>query len=198
LRVVLDTVSSAGGAGNLNWFQLSTSATPPPPPPDPGNTPFGGTAATIPGVVEFENFDNGGQSVAYSDTTSGNSGGVYRSTDVDLEATTDAGGGYDVMKTRAGEWLKYTVNVTASGTYPLVVRVANMGTGARFHVEVDGIDKTGPVAMPDTGGWQIWQSISAGSLTLTAGDHVIRFVLDTVATSGGVGNYNWFQLGNLE
>jgi len=190
LRVVLDAVSSAGGAGNLNWFRLSTNETPP-----VGNTPFGGTARSVPGLVESEDFDNGGQSIAYFDTTSGNSGGVYRSTDVDLESTPDVGGGFNVMKTRAGEWLEYTINVTAGGAYPLAVRVANIGTGAKFHVEVDGVDKTGAVAVPDTGGWQTWESISPGSLTLTAGQHIIRFVFDVVGTTGGVGNYNWFMLG---
>ena len=39
--------------------------------------------------------------------------------DVDLEATTDTGGGFNLMKTRAGEWLKYSVNVTtATGHEP--------------------------------------------------------------------------------
>jgi len=114
---------------------------------------------------------------------------------VDLESTPDVGGGFNVMKTRAGEWLEYTINVTAGGAYPLAVRVANIGTGAKFHVEVDGVDKTGAVAVPDTGGWQTWESISPGSLTLTAGQHIIRFVFDVVGTTGGVGNYNWFMLG---
>lgn len=42
--------------------------------------------------------------VAYDDATSGNSGGAYRSTDVDIEPTTDTGAGYSVGWTRAGEW----------------------------------------------------------------------------------------------
>jgi hypothetical protein len=195
VRVALDVVASTGGVGNYNWFRFTGTATPPPPPPPP-NTPFGGTPASVPGVVQSENFDNGGQSLAWSDTTAGNSGGVYRTgVDVDLEPTTDAGGGYDVMKTRAGEWLKYTVNVTAGGTYPLAIRVANIGTGGRFHVEVDGVDQTGAIALPDTGGWQIWQTVTVPSVSLTSGQHVIRFVFDAVATTGGVGNYNWFQIG---
>ena len=151
----------------------------------------------MPGVVQSENFDDGGQSVAYFDTTSGNSGGVYRTTEsVDLEATTDVGGGFDVMKTRAGEWLEYTVNAATGGSYPLAVRIANMGTGAQFHVEVDGVDRTGLITLPDTGGWQVWQTVTVGNLPLTAGIHVIRFFFDAAGTSGGVGNFNWFQVGN--
>lgn len=38
--------------------------------------PYGGSAAIIPGIIEAEEYDTGGQGVAYSDTTTGNSGGV--------------------------------------------------------------------------------------------------------------------------
>ena len=100
--------------------------------PSSGRTPFGGTAAALPGTVQAENFDEGGAGVAYVDTTAGNGGGQYRTTDVDIESTTDTGGGYNVGRTRPGEWLKYSVTVASAGTYALDVRVANVGTGARF------------------------------------------------------------------
>jgi hypothetical protein len=144
-------------------------------------------------LFQAENFDEGGQNVAYSDTTAGNAGNVYRSTNVDLEATTDTGGGYNVMKTRAGEWLTYTVNVTNAGTYTFDARVASLGGGGTFHVEVDGVDKTGAMTIPNTGAWQGWQTISKPGIALTAGTHVIKISLDSVGSSGGVGNYNWFQ-----
>ena len=61
-----------------------------------GSTPYGGTPWPVPGVIQAENFDNGGQGVAYYDTTPGNTGGAYRSTDVEIQATSDTGGGYNV------------------------------------------------------------------------------------------------------
>jgi hypothetical protein len=187
MRVVFTTASGNGGVGNFNWFRLDTSSG------SPSNTPFGGTPWPIPGTLQAENFDLGGQNVAWYDTTSGNSLGAYRSTDVDIEATTDSGGGYDVGKTRAGEWLKYTVNIASGGTYQLAVRIANVGTGGRFRVEVDGVDKTGPIAVPDTGGWQSWETLTVSGISLSSGQHVVRLVLVTAGTSGGVGNYNWLQ-----
>jgi len=48
--------------------------------------------------------------------------------------------------------------------------------------------------VPDTTGWQTWQTISTPGIPLTAGQRVLRVVLDTVASGGGVGNYNWFRL----
>jgi hypothetical protein len=161
--------------------------------PPPATSPFGGTPASLPGVFQAENFDTGSAGAAYYDTTSGNSGGAYRSSDVDIEPSTDSGGGFNLSKTRAGEWLKYTVNATSSGTYTFEARVANIGTGATFHVEVDGVDQTGPIGVPDTGGWQAWQTISKPGVPLTAGSHTVRIVLRTVSTSNGAGNFNWFR-----
>ena len=47
-------------------------------------TPYGGNAAVIPGTIQAERYDFGGEGVAYSDTDPGNNGGVRarRYTDV--------------------------------------------------------------------------------------------------------------------
>src|SRR5215475_1822676 len=52
----------------------------------PLSTPYFGSAVAIPGVVEVENFDAGGEGVAYHDDGPGNAGGQYRQTDVDIAA----------------------------------------------------------------------------------------------------------------
>jgi subtilisin family serine protease len=160
-------------------------------PPSP--TPFSGQPATIPGQIELENFDNGGEGVAYHDLTSGNTGGQYRQTDVDIEATGDAGGGYDVGWVAAGEWLKYTTSVTTTGSYKLELRVATTGTGGIFHLEVDGADATGALILPGTGGWQTWRTIALDGIPLTAGVHVLRLAFDANGTTGWVGNFNWMR-----
>ena len=156
------------------------------------SVPFTGTPIPLPGTFQAVNFDKGGSGVAYFDTTAGNKGGVYRTTEhVDIGPIT--GGGYYVGWTRPGEWLRYTVNVGASATYTLSVRVANMGTGATFRVEVDGTDRTGARSVPNTGGWDIWQTITVPGIQLSAGQHVIRLVcLTGNGGTGGVGNYRDF------
>src|SRR6476620_8720217 len=112
------------------------------------STPFTGTPVPIPGTVQASDFDNGGEGVAYHDATSGNKGGVYRQTDVDLEAST--GGGYDLGWTRVGEWVNYTVSVARTGTYNVTFVVASLGQGGTFHLEMNGANVTGAVAIPDT------------------------------------------------
>jgi hypothetical protein len=49
--------------------------------------PFTGSPFSIPGLIEAEDFDTGGEGVAYHDMVSGNAGGRYRfDTDVDIIA----------------------------------------------------------------------------------------------------------------
>jgi len=188
-RIVAKTWAQVTGSGSTWSFTTAGSA----PQGGGGSTPFGGTPAAVPGTLQAEDFDEGGPLVAYSDTTGGNKGGVYRLTDVDIAAAA-TGGGYYIGWVRAGEWLKYTVAVASTGMHTLETCVANIGTGATFHVEVDGVDRTGPILVPDTGGWETWQTITTTGIPLTAGRRVIRIVFDRVSSGGGVGNYNWFRI----
>ena len=174
VRVVLDT-----GGYNVNWISFATT----------GEGPYGGTPWAIPGKIEAENYDIGGQNVAYYDTTPGNTPGKYRTDDVDIETTADTGGGFDVGYVATGEWLKYTVNVQSSGTRTLTLRVATLNTGKTMHVEMDGANISGTVTIPNTGGWQTWATVSVTTSSLSAGQHVLRIFFDTDAC-----NLNWINL----
>ena len=139
---------------------------------------FLGSPVNLPGVVEAENFDNGGEGIAYHDTDGSNLGSVYRPDGVDLQACGE--GGYNTGWTSNGEWLEYTVNVTSAGTYRMDARVSSL-SGGSFHIEFDGANVTGgTVAVPNTGGWQNWQTVSR-NVTLSAGVHVMRYFVDQQA-----------------
>jgi len=156
--------------------------------------PFTGVAATLPGTIQVEDFDTGGINAAYYDTTLGNAGNVYRLSDsVDLEATSDTDGGYDVTSTAAGEWLEYSVNVLAAGSYNLDTRLANSAAGGSFRLDLDRTNLTGSISVPNTGGLQTWQTVTASNLILSAGPHILRLTLETNAVSGYVGNFNWIR-----
>ncbi len=145
------------------------------------NTPTSGQSAypsgvawAIPGTIQAENFDLGGETVAYHDVETTNQGGQYRTGDgVDIEATTDTGGGYNVGWTRTDEWLEYTVNVATTGNYTLTERVASAATTGSFRVEFNGVNKSGTVTVPNTGGWQTWTNLSQ-TVSLSAGQQVMR------------------------
>ncbi len=174
LRVYMDA-----GGGNFNWVNFTSA--------DGGA--YGGTPAAIPGTVQAENFNTGGEGVAYHDSDTANNGTQYRTSEgVDIEASADTGTGYDVGWTAAGEWMKYTVSVTTAGAYTVSFRVASAQTGGSFHLEVDGASVTGAMAVPNTGGWQTWTTLTASGVNLSAGQHVLRWVSDA-----GGGNYNWMS-----
>jgi len=184
---------------NVDGTQGSTTTPAPEPDPAPapptGDTrPYNATVPSLPGKVQFENYDLGGMDISYYDTTASNAGGVYRTNGVDIQATTDTGGGYNLGWTAAREWLKYTVNVTTAGTYAIDVRVASKGAGGTFHIEVNGVNKTGPISVADTGGWQVWKTVTKTGVSLGAGTQIVRVVMDSAGASGYVANLNWFAI----
>ena len=164
----------------------------PPPAPQPGaSTPYSGTPVALPGRIEAENYDKGGEGIAYHDTTAGNSGNAYRKDGVDIAASADTGGGYNVGWTTGGEWLRYSVQSPAARSYTLDVRVGSKGAGGTFHVEIDGVNVTGTMTAPNTGAWQTYTTLSKTGVSVTTGPHVVRLVLDGVGASGSVANFNW-------
>ncbi len=141
------------------------------------STPFSGIEINIPGKVEAENYNWGGNNVAYYDLTATNLGGAYRTDRVDIEECVDNGGGYDVGWTDAGEWLEYSVNVTVTGKYDFQARVATQNATNTFHIEMDGVDVTGSITVTTSGGWQKWKTITASNISLSAGVKKMRVVM---------------------
>jgi len=98
----------SGPAGVCPTLQVAAAASQQQ--PFPGPEPH-----LMPGRIEAEDFDVGGQGVAYHDLTLENEGDKYRPDAVAIEPTTDLEGGYNVGWTEAGEWLAYTVDVASTG-----------------------------------------------------------------------------------
>jgi len=142
-------------------------------------TPFNGTAASLPGAISASDFDNGGEMVAYHDITLGCTGYCpSRNTDVDTY-------GNVVLRAFGGEWLKYTVNIAAAGTYTLSVDVGATVTGQTFHVEFDGVDVTGPLTIPNTGSWSTFQTVTKTGVGLSSGQKVMRVVIGGSSPADG-------------
>lgn len=152
-----------------------------------------GGAVNIPGRIEAERYDADGAGVAYSDSTVGNSGGQLRSDNVDIEVSSS--GGYDVGWITAGEWLRYSVNVQSAGAYAVRVAVAPQSAGGSLHLELNGQDVSGPIAITATGGWQTWTTVEVKGVNLPAGQVALRLVADA---SGFNIDYLDFQLTSSE
>ncbi len=157
---------------------------------------YSGLPSSPDAIIQFEDFDHGGEGLGYHDLDTANNGQQkYRgASGVDIQITSDAGGGYNLGYVKAGEWLNFTVVVPFDGSYALQVRVANAASGGAFHLQDEnGVNLTGKMTVPNTGGFQAWKTI-ASSMSLTAGTHALHVVFDSNSSSGSVGNFNWFQL----
>jgi hypothetical protein len=149
------------------------------------DAPYGGTAAAVPGIVYAANYDTGGQGVAYNVTSTNGSANSYRSDGVDLEATADTqdntgAGAYDMGWTTPGQWFNYTVNAATAGTYTVSFRVASpYGITDALHIaNAAGTNLSGSVAVPNTGGYQTWTTVTA-TVTLPAGQQTLTVDQDT-------------------
>ena len=137
-------------------------------------TPYDTIAYPVPGRIEAENYDNGGEGISYHDLTAGNMFNVYRHDDVDIGICTDTTGGYAVGYFQSGEWLQYTINVTKTQDYDIEIRVAAQSPpAATISIDLDGKDLTGQLNV-NTGGAQTWESIVKTNVPLTAGQKKLR------------------------
>jgi hypothetical protein len=107
---------------------------------------------------------------------------------VDVQATTDTGGGFNVGAVQAGEYLDYTVNVTAAGNYRLELRVSATTTGKTVDVFVGGTQIADNLAVPNTGNYQTFATISVPSVALTAGTQELKVLFNQASQ-----NLNWIK-----
>ena len=136
--------------------------------------------ASIPGIVEAENFDKGGEGFTFHDSDSNDEAkSGYRSDNegVDIKASN---GGHVLGWTSQDEWYEYTVDVKQAGKYSCDAIVSSGTTNSGFNV---GIVENGKVtnlwrmSVPQTGNnsWDTYKPISNNTLKeLKEGKQIIR------------------------
>ena len=139
--------------------------------------PWPNSVIDIPGRIEVENYKVGGEGVGYHDLSTGNSGGVYRSDNVDLEACNDVGGGYDVTDIETGEWLAFDVNLPSFDCYKIIARVATVTAGAKsMHITLGGQPLGGSINFSTTSGWT---DVVLPNLLINGGAYELRVYMDS-------------------
>ena len=129
-----------------------------------------GSPVVIPGIIEAENFDFGGEMKAYHDTDVDNQGHVYRLGEgVDIEERVD---GYHVGFIEVGEWMEYTIDVEHAGKYTMRVYLASMLGGGSLQFDFDYV-KSQIINVPATGGWTTMEIVTS-EIELEAGEQIVK------------------------
>ncbi|MDN3523649.1 carbohydrate-binding protein [Halomonas sabkhae] len=129
-------------------------------------------------TLEAKLYDNGGQGVAYNDTTPGHSGAAFRSNEsVDISNGTEALG-----YIADGEWVEYTLNVETAGTYTLNFSTSAVAGGKSITAafEQDGSFYTPAQVqdLPNTGSFTSFQSVGPLTFELEEGQQVMRLTFN--------------------
>jgi alpha-L-fucosidase len=112
---------------------------------------------------------------------------------IEVEGTTDEGGGKNLGFIHQGDWFEYPIDVPKAGVYSLRLRISGVSEGS---INVQSLCRhksadLGNYIIPITNGWQNWQTQSY-LIKLTAGKQYLRFVV----SEGGF-NFNYFEIDKL-
>ena len=140
--------------------------------------PFNNRPTALPGTIEAEHFDFGGQGVSYNDNDPENIGAAdseFRLNDgVDIATN---GSVLAVGWTRSGEWLEYTIDVESTDSYNFDFVVAAPSRGGQIGIDIDGETLITGLAVPPTGDWGEYDVLSQ-IVTLEEGVHVLRLNIE--------------------
>ncbi|MFY9153391.1 MAG: cellulase family glycosylhydrolase [Prolixibacteraceae bacterium] len=132
---------------------------------------YTGQALPVPGIIQAENFDIGGEGYTYHDSDSKNITGELRP-DEGIDIYNLGNDKYLVADNFPGEWLEYTVNVAEKGEYSVTAYIAAFAGGGTFTVSV-GNSESDTIKAPTTYSWINTKSVSF-KMNLEAGTQVLR------------------------
>ncbi|HET6557651.1 MAG TPA: discoidin domain-containing protein [Prolixibacteraceae bacterium] len=135
-----------------------------------------GNPHQIPGIIQVTHYDRGGEGVGFHDLTTANDGeGIRINEGVDTGVLV-AGGNIGGIST--GEWLEYTVEVLQEGNYTFEMLFATVGRYGKFHIEMNGVDKTGRLSVIPSGSYSKFVTTQVPGIKLEKGVQVMRIFFD--------------------
>lgn len=141
--------------------------------------PFNGQPQEIPGIIEAENFDIGGEGLTYHDSDNRNEGTKGYRNDSEGVDIVEGSTGYVIGYTAQGEWLEYTVDVLETGMYDFEATVSSGLDGSAFSLSLveNGTvkDISGHINVPNNGNWDKYTTVSGSLISpLEEGRHILR------------------------
>lgn len=151
--------------------------------------------ATLPGIIQAEDYDVGGQSVSFSDKDFVNEGNVYREDGVDVvglgcsdSAMTKDCNGYAIGYTQTGEWVEYSVTSVIASKLVFRANAATGLDGGSFVLFIDGKAVTDTVKVPQGEDWNTYAFVDGETSEIAKGDHVLR-----IQFTGSYVNLDWIK-----
>jgi hypothetical protein len=145
--------------------------------------PYSTNPVSLPGVIQAENFDKGGEGMTFHDSDTNREGDTQYRTDGEGVDFVKGNGGTCIGYTAANEWLEYSVNVTEPGKYTYEATVSSGTTGSGFNIGlVNGgsVTTLASVSVPQTGNsdWGSYKVVT-GTLSrdLAAGNQILRITI---------------------
>lgn len=133
---------------------------------------FTGSPHSIPGIIEAEDFDTGGEGLTWHETTPINMGGSYRLYEaVDIFPLNN--GGFCVGHVWPGEWFEHTVDVETEGNYRIDFHVTAAQAGGSFILSI-GNSSTDSLSVPVTQNSNT-TTILSDTVHLVNGIQIMRF-----------------------
>lgn len=152
-------------------------------------------AFTLPGKIEMEDYDLGGQGIAYYDKDVENQGESYRNEGVDI-VTVDSiseSKGYAIGYTQEGEWTEYSIVTKKTAPYFYKAHVASGLDFSSFILMVDGKQVADTVKIPQTDNWNTYTMVDGKTSTIESGEHILR-----VRISGAYANIDWIAFADTK
>lgn len=139
----------------------------------------------LPGKLEAENYDLGGQDVAYNDINPEDAPkNLYRSDNAGVDSSA---GAYFYGWTQNGEWVKYSIFANASGEYDFKARVASGVDNSGFSLLLDGAEVAN-VNIPNTGDFNTFTEIQGKTSAISKGGHIL-----TLSVNSPYFNIDWIE-----
>lgn len=145
--------------------------------------PYSGTPIVIPGVIQAENFDKGGEKMTFHDSDDNREGDTEYRKDGEGVDFVKGNGGTAIGYTAENEWLEYTVDVQEAGTYSYKATVSSGTSGSGFSIALvtpGKVTTLAKVSVPQTGNnnWDTYKVVEGElSQDLELGQQIIRFTI---------------------
>lgn len=139
-------------------------------------SPYKGVASVLPGAVEMENYDEGGEGMAFHDSDEKNEGKDYRDDGVDIEEFST--GEYAIGWTKAGEWTEYTLEVKYDDEYTWTAYAASGSDGSSFKLYIDDKAISEAISVKNSGDWKTFREYTGKTGELEKGKHILKVSIE--------------------